>query len=521
MRFLFSVVISWCIAFSAHSYALQETQSIVVDDDASAIVVGSVIEVPLVSLHPTQSVIAHDQVNYKLALYRDDRKQLFADLCKNAGWGGKVTFDAQSVANQSNSYHCLNAGIKARKISKLKTVVLGPNNQLYLTDGHHTFSTFHDMPQGGPNLKVAVYVQAKVDNLSAPAFWQRMASEGSAWLYNTKGNKIKYQAMPRTLGRANLHNDPYRAAMYFLRDSVWTKPKPAIPFVEFYWAQYLRTQTELMFPGYYTAAEYLQWLERIHNHLVLIDKSKPIFSNFTAKQLGWQGSADYTTLKQLLCARAPHADKLGVLGIALTQRGMPLHCDKRQYLNRMALGTGLQELPPALNADASVNVMIEITAGSNAKWQQSKTHSLQLEWELKQGQAREVQYLAYPANYGIVTNTLLAKEDGGDGDPLDVLVLGKALPQGIVQKVRVIAVMRMLDNDEQDDKLLAVPLNGLFSNLHDLEQLRNQYPGIVRQLQHWFEHYKGTDANVTVQKMEGASAAMAFLTNSTLVSQEH
>jgi inorganic pyrophosphatase len=514
MRFFSTVVISWCVAMAAHSYALQSN---VVDDNVNAIVVGSVIKVPLASLHPTQSVIAHDQVNYKLALYRDDREQLFSDLCKNAGWGGKVTFNAQSVANQPNSYRCVNSGTRARKINKLKTAVLGPNNQLYLTDGHHTFSTFHDMPQGGPNLEVTVYVQAKIDSHSATAFWQQMASEGNAWLYNARGNKIKYQAMPRTLGRANLQNDPYRAAMYFLRDSVWTKPKPAIPFVEFYWAQYLRAQTELVFPGYYTAAEYLQWLERIQNHLVLVDNSKIIFGNFTAKQLGWQGSPDYTTLKQLLCVRAPQADKLGALGIALTQRGMPLHCDKRQYLNRIALDTGLQELPPALNADASVNVMIEIAAGSNAKLQQSKAHPLQLEWELKHGQLREVQYLAYPANYGIITNTLLAKEDGGDGDPLDVLVLGKALPQGIVQKVRVIAVMRMLDNGEQDDKLLAVPLNGLFSNLHDLDQLQNQYPGLVRQLQHWFEHYKGASGNVTVKQIEGASAAMALLTVSALL----
>ena len=96
MRFFSTVVISWCVAMAAHSYALQSN---VVDDNVNAIVVGSVIKVPLASLHPTQSVIAHDQVNYKLALYRDDREQLFSDLCKNAGWGGKVTFNAQSVAN--------------------------------------------------------------------------------------------------------------------------------------------------------------------------------------------------------------------------------------------------------------------------------------------------------------------------------------------------------------------------------------------------------------------------------------
>jgi len=517
MVFWCKVVLWWCCGFSAYSYALQDMPHNANNDAiAGSMTVGSVVEVQLSSLRPTQSVIAYDQVNYKLALYRDKPKQMFADLCKNAGWGRKVSVNAQSVAKQAQSYHCTNNGVKARKIDKLKTVVLGPNNQLYLTDGHHTFSAFHDMPQGGPSLTVAVYIEAKIDEPKLAAFWQQMEGEGKAWLYNAAGEKIEYQAMPHSLGRSNLQNDPYRAALYFLRDGVWAKPKPAISFVEFYWAQYVRAQTELAFVGYYTAAEYLQWLERVHNHLMQLDQGKVIFGNFTAKQLGWRGTADFPALKRLLCVRKLQSDQLGVLGIALTQRGMPLHCDKRQYLSRTALATGLRKLPPALNADDSVNVMIEIAAGSNAKWQQNKTDPLQLEWELKKGQLREVQYLAYPANYGIVTNTLLSKENGGDGDPLDVLVLGKALPQGNVVQVRVIAVMRMLDSGEQDDKLLAVPLKGLFSGLNDLPQLESEFPGITRQLKDWFEHYKGAGTQVTVQNIEDATAAMTLLRANTL-----
>lgn len=518
MVFWSKVILWWCCGVSGFTYATQGLQhdNVVNNVNADVIMVGSVIEVPLASLRPTQSVIAHDQVNYKLALYRQERRELFADLCKNAGWGRKVSFDAQSVAKQTKSYRCINAGVKPRNTKKLKTVVLGPDNQLYLTDGHHTFSAFYDMPQGGPDFKVRVYVEAKLDEHELATFWRKMADEGKAWLYNSVGDKINYQAMPDSLGRTSLQNDPYRAAMYFLRGGIWDKPKPAIPFVEFYWAQYVRGQTELQFPGYYTAAEYLRWLERIHNHFMLIEQNSIIFGNFTATQIGWRGIPDYSRLDQLLCVRKPQTDNLGVLGIALTQRGMPLQCDKRQYLGRMALDTGLLTLPLALNTDTSVNVMIEIAAGSNAKWQQSKVVPLQLEWELQQGRPREVQYLAYPANYGIVTNTLLAKEDGGDGDPLDVLVLGTALPQGTIQKVRLIAVMRMLDNGEQDDKLLAVPLTGLFSNLHDLAQLQSQFPGVTAQIQHWFEHYKGANANVTVQQIEDASAAMALLKASTL-----
>ncbi|WP_052750239.1 ParB-like protein [Arsukibacterium sp. MJ3] len=480
------------------------------------VVAGNVIEVSLASLRPTQSVIAHEQVNYRLALYRDSRQQMFADLCKNAGWGLQVSFTGQSVANNADSYVCTDAGSNTRNIKQLKTVVVGADNQLYLTDGHHAFSAFYDMPQGGPELKVTVLVQAKLEVPESAAFWQQMERKGNAWLYDAEGRQISYQALPTSLGRAHLQNDPYRAALYFLRDGVWAKPKPAIPFVEFYWAQYLRTHSELQFPGYYSAAEYLQWLERIHSHLLHLNKDSIIFGDFTAEKLGWQGKADYARLDQLLCHRKPKEHNWGPLGIALSQRGVPLQCDKRQYLDRAKLATGLQQLPPAINTDGSVNVLIEITAGSNAKWQQNKAAPLQLEWEQQQGKLRQIDYLAYPANYGIVSNTLLAKERGGDGDPLDVLVLGQALPQGTVQQVRIVAVMRMLDNGEQDDKLLAVPLSGVFSEITDLAELQHQFPGVTEQLQLWFEHYKGATGNISVQRIDGAATAIELLKASQL-----
>ena len=43
---------------------------------------------------------------------------------------------------------------------------------------------------------------------------------------------------------------------------------------------------------------------------------------------------------------------------------------------------------------------------------------------------REVKYLGYPGNYGMIPRTLLPKELGGDGDPLDVIVLGPAVERG-------------------------------------------------------------------------------------------
>lgn len=471
----------------------------------------SLIDTTLGQLRPTQSVIAHDQVNYKLALYQHNRQALFADLCEAAGWGKKVSLTADSEPDKPASYRCDNAGNKDRKLQQLKTAVLGPDQQLYLTDGHHSFSAFFDMPQGGADFPVTVLLTAVYDETESDVFWQRLQQQGHAWLYNAAGTAFTHAQLPKQLGRASLQNDPYRAAMYFLRGGVWAKPEPAIPFVEFYWAQYLRQQSGLQFPGYYSAAEYLQWLERIHSHLAGLTATTKVFAGFNAADLGWQGGVHYGQLNSLLCQRTGSSVSSGKLATALQQRGMPVSCDSRQYADRDALLTGLTELPAAINADGSVNVLIEIPAGSADKWQQNKAAPLQLEWERQDGILRQIRFLPYLANYGIISGTKLAKEQGGDGDPLDVLVLGSALPPGTVQPVRLIGVLRMLDNGEQDDKLLAVPLQGVFSALHDIAQLQQQFPGVIEQLQHWFRHYKGAAGKTILQQTDDAAAAMSLL----------
>ena len=86
---------------------------------------------------------------------------------------------------------------------------------------------------------------------------------------------------------------------------------------------------------------------------------------------------------------------------------------------------------PALNENSgTINVVIEIPAGTAAKWEVDKRDGA-LRWEIEDGRPRVVRYLGYPGNYGMVPRTLLPEEVGGDGDALDVLVLGPALEHGL------------------------------------------------------------------------------------------
>lgn len=144
----------------------------------------------------------------------------------------------------------------------------------------------------------------------------------------------------------------------------------------------------------------------------------------------------------------------------------------------------------AISKKGIVNAAIEIPAGTLEKWEVNKSTG-QLDLEEIDGKPRIINYLGYPANYGMIPRTLLPKEQGGDGDPLDVLVLGPAMEKGIVVQCKVIAVLYLLDSGEQDDKLIAVSMNSPMKSINSIEELDSNYNGASEIIKLWFENYKG------------------------------
>ncbi len=146
---------------------------------------------------------------------------------------------------------------------------------------------------------------------------------------------------------------------------------------------------------------------------------------------------------------------------------------------------------PAITADSLVNVVVEIPAGTNEKWEVSKMDG-SLQWErITADSMRIIPYLPYPANYGMVPRTLLPAEQGGDGDPLDVFLLGPTVERGAVVVSRVVGVIQMRDHGEQDDKLIAVSTAHWFGHVESLNQLQTEFPGVVEALTNWLANYKG------------------------------
>ncbi len=144
----------------------------------------------------------------------------------------------------------------------------------------------------------------------------------------------------------------------------------------------------------------------------------------------------------------------------------------------------------ALNTDGDINVVVEIPTGTTAKWQVTPDDGA-LKWEFKNGKPRIVKYLGYPGNYGMIPRTLLPEELGGDGDPLDVIVLGPAVHRGSVVKAKLLGVLKYLDAGEQDDKLFAVLFDTPLYEANSLKELDEKFPGVTSIIEIWFSHYKG------------------------------
>lgn len=166
----------------------------------------------------------------------------------------------------------------------------------------------------------------------------------------------------------------------------------------------------------------------------------------------------------------------------------------------------------AFNEDGTVRAIVEIPTGTSAKWEVSKDDPKAVYWEYKNDKPRVVNYLGYPGNYGSIPGTALPKELGGDGDPLDVIVLGQAVPRGEVVDVRVIGVLKMLDGGEQDDKLIAVlAKDSPFAHMESMAQMDAEYPGVSQIIDLWFANYKGPDGGMEGLGFEDASIARTVL----------
>ncbi len=134
--------------------------------------------------------------------------------------------------------------------------------------------------------------------------------------------------------------------------------------------------------------------------------------------------------------------------------------------------------------------VIEVPAGTNQKIEIDHLTG-EFKISLRNGQPRVIDFLGYPLNYGFIPGTKMNKERGGDGDPLDALILCESLPTASILEFIPIAVLRLKDSNELDSKIIGVPSDPKMRTLSALnyEMLTNQYPAIKDILVTWFLNY--------------------------------
>lgn len=160
-------------------------------------------------------------------------------------------------------------------------------------------------------------------------------------------------------------------------------------------------------------------------------------------------------------------------------------------------------IAPGKNAPQRVNAIIEIPKDSKGKYELHKESGLLM--------LDRVLFSAvhYPANYGFIPGTYC-----DDKDPLDILVLTSlTLPHLCLVEATVIGVMRMVDQGEADDKIIAVATHDESVNhITDVSQLA---PHTELQIRRFFMDYKTLEGKeVKVEKFLGREEALRIVEES-------
>lgn len=148
-------------------------------------------------------------------------------------------------------------------------------------------------------------------------------------------------------------------------------------------------------------------------------------------------------------------------------------------------------------SNAKFFAVVEIPAGTNKKIEIDKTTGL-FNVDQRDGKDRVIEFLPYPANYGFIAGTLSDAAAGGDGDAVDVLVIAEQLKTGTVIAIEPIAMLKLIDDGEEDFKILAVPAEDRLNvlKLKDLKDDPKKEQAIKEIIEKWFLSYDTDPASV-------------------------
>ena len=167
----------------------------------------------------------------------------------------------------------------------------------------------------------------------------------------------------------------------------------------------------------------------------------------------------------------------------------------------------IDAIPIGDNPPEDINVIIEVPVGG-----------LPIKYELDKdsGTLFVDRFLytpmVYPGNYGFVPHTLSL-----DGDPIDVLVCNtRPIVPGAVMNCRPIGVLIMQDDAGPDEKIIAVPTGKLKRRYEDIASYSDLPEITIRQVEHFFSHYKDLEPDkwVKIKKVAEKEIAQTMIMES-------
>lgn len=115
----------------------------------------------------------------------------------------------------------------------------------------------------------------------------------------------------------------------------------------------------------------------------------------------------------------------------------------------------------------------------------------------------------YPANYGFIPQTYC-----DDKDPLDILVLSQEnfYPMSLC-RAKPIGVIRMIDQGEMDDKIIAVHADDpQYAHIGDIKEVSSHK---INEITRFFEDYKILEKkSVEIKNVEGPKSAIDVINES-------
>jgi inorganic pyrophosphatase len=150
----------------------------------------------------------------------------------------------------------------------------------------------------------------------------------------------------------------------------------------------------------------------------------------------------------------------------------------------------ISKIPLGKNPPHDINVVIEIPqGGAPVKYEMDKeSGAMFVDRFLNTA-------MFYPANYGFIPHTL-----SEDGDPADCMVVVPVeVVPGVVIRARPIGALLMEDESGMDEKILAVPVDKLHSMYSHVQSYKDLPEYLLKQIEHFFAHYKDLEPNKWVK----------------------